>query len=100
MLGRLLNSAVALSTGVAGALADLLEVRPDEGVPHPELVEALLALVGVGSGHIHFRGRFVWCLPKAPSATPSMRCLDPLPLGDTSLQVGQGRAAEVVRQLL
>jgi len=40
MLARLLNSAVAPPTGVAGALADLLEVPPDEGVPRPELVEA------------------------------------------------------------
>ena len=39
MLARLLNSAVAPPTGVAGA-ADLLEVRLDEGVPRPELVEA------------------------------------------------------------
>ena len=30
---------LAPRTGVAGALADLLEVRPDEGVPCPELVE-------------------------------------------------------------
>ena len=37
MLARLLNSAVAPPTGVAGALAGLLEVRPDEGVPRPEL---------------------------------------------------------------
>jgi len=55
MLARLLNSAVAPPTGVAGALADLLEVphplllpairytnnalevRPYEGVPRPEL---------------------------------------------------------------
>jgi len=41
LLARLLNSAVAPPTGVAGALADLLEERPDEGVPRPELVEAL-----------------------------------------------------------
>ena len=26
-------------------------------------------------------------------------CLDPLPLGDTSLQMGEGRAAELLRQL-
>ena len=51
LLARLLNSAVAPPTGVAGALADLLEVRPDEGVPRPELrATALLALAGVGSG--------------------------------------------------
>ena len=45
MLARLLNSAVAPPTGVAGALADLLEVRPDEGVPRPELVEAFFFFV-------------------------------------------------------
>jgi len=33
MLTRLLNCAVAPPAGVAGALADILEVRPDEGVP-------------------------------------------------------------------
>ena len=54
ILARLLNSTVAPSTGVS----DLLEVRSDEGVPRPELAEAtaLLALTGVGSGRIHFRG--------------------------------------------
>ena len=40
MLVRLLYSAVAPPTGVAGSLADLIEVRPDEGVSRPELVEA------------------------------------------------------------
>ena len=40
MLARLLGSAVAPPTGVTGALADLLEVRPDEGVPRSELVVA------------------------------------------------------------
>ena len=40
MLAGLLNSAVTPPTGVACALADLLEVRPDEGAPRPELVKA------------------------------------------------------------
>jgi len=35
---EMLNSAVAPPTGVAGVLADLLEARPDDGVPCPELV--------------------------------------------------------------
>ena len=70
MLARLLDSAVAPPTGVAGALADLL--GPGEGVPRPELVEkreapALLAFAAVGSSRILFRGRYAWCLVKRDS---------------------------------
>jgi len=102
MLARLLNSAVAPPTGVAGALADILEVWPDEGVPRPELVETR------GHRFASFgRGR-VWPHPLqwsvrvvlAQARLHPRACLDPLPFGDASLQVGQGRAAELVRQLL
>ena len=57
MLARLLNSAVAPPTGVVGALADLLEIRPDEGVPRPELVEAQ------GHRFASFGRRWVWPHP-------------------------------------
>ena len=57
MLARLLNSAVAPPTGVAGALADLLEVRPDEGAPRTELVEAR------GHRFASFGRRRVWSHP-------------------------------------
>jgi len=56
MLARLLNS-VAKPTGVAGTPADILEVRPDEGVPHPELVEAR------GHRFASFGRRQVWPHP-------------------------------------
>jgi len=62
MLARRLNSAVAPPTGVAGALTDLLEARPDEGVPRPELVEAR------GHRFASFRRRRVWPHPLPWSA--------------------------------
>jgi len=100
MLVRLLNSAVAPPTGVAGAL-DLLELWPDEGVPRPQLVKAR------GHRFASSRRRRVWPhrLPwsirvvLAQARLHPLARLDPLPLGDTSLQVGEGRAAELVRQL-
>jgi len=57
VLSSLLKSSVAPPTGVAGALADLLEVLPDEGVPRPVLVEA--------RGHLFasFGRRRVWPHP-------------------------------------
>ena len=70
MLARLLDSAVAPPTGVAGTLADL-EVRPDEGVPRPELVEARghrFASFGRRRVWPHLsRGRYAWCLLKRDS---------------------------------
>ena len=62
ILARLLNSAVAPPIGVAGALADLLEVRHDEGMPGPELVEAR------GHRFASFGRRWVWPHPLPWSA--------------------------------